>query len=190
MRYHRHAKTHFGRILTYMRQPSVFNGPEITMPKDNIHHGGWEHRDIHNINGMLFVCPIPVSLGLHLDNLGVPQSKATYQALMARSDPPKRPFVLTRSFYAGSQRFGAMWTGDNLGTWEHMAVGVPMVLANGISGMTFSGGESLLSIFLHTIATRLCSRRRWFLWQSGTGFVGSVVSSRSLCAFLPRTCTH
>jgi len=47
---------------------------------------------------------------------------------------PKRPFVLTRSFYAGSQRFGAMWTSDNLGTWEHIAVGVPMVLANGISG--------------------------------------------------------
>ena len=36
-------------------QPSVFNGPEITMPKDNIHYGGWEHRDVHNINGMLFV---------------------------------------------------------------------------------------------------------------------------------------
>ena len=67
---------------------------------------------------------------------------------MARSDPPKRPFVLTRSFYAGSQRFGAMWTGDNLGTWEHMAVGIPMVLANGIAGMTFGGGGCLvLSIF-------------------------------------------
>lgn len=25
------------------------------MPRDNIHHGGWEHRDVHNINGMLFV---------------------------------------------------------------------------------------------------------------------------------------
>lgn len=36
-------------------QPSVFNGPEITMPKDNVHYGGWEHRDVHNINGMLFV---------------------------------------------------------------------------------------------------------------------------------------
>jgi alpha 1,3-glucosidase len=36
-------------------QPSVFNGPEITMPRDNIHYGGWEHRDVHNINGMLFV---------------------------------------------------------------------------------------------------------------------------------------
>lgn len=32
-----------------------------------------------------------------------------------------------------------MWTGDNLGTWEHMAVGVKMVLANGIAGMSFAG---------------------------------------------------
>lgn len=56
-----------------------------------------------------------------------------------------RPFVLTRAFYAGSQRFGAMWTGDNLGTWEHMAVGVKMVLANSIAGMSFSGCESFTS---------------------------------------------
>lgn len=32
-----------------------------------------------------------------------------------------------------------MWTGDNLGTWEHMAVGVKMVLANNIAGFSFSG---------------------------------------------------
>jgi hypothetical protein len=38
-----------------MRQPSVFNGPEITMQKDAVHYGGWEHRDIHNINGMIYV---------------------------------------------------------------------------------------------------------------------------------------
>lgn len=25
------------------------------MQKDNVHHGGWEHRDVHNINGMLYV---------------------------------------------------------------------------------------------------------------------------------------
>lgn len=24
-----------------------------------------------------------------------------------------RPFVLSRAFYAGSQRYGAIWTGDN-----------------------------------------------------------------------------
>lgn len=66
---------------------------------------------------------------------------------MARSNPPKRPFVLTRSFYAGSQRFGAMWTGDNLGTWEHMTVGAQMVLANGIAGMTFCGCKFFLCTF-------------------------------------------
>ncbi|QRW12630.1 glycoside hydrolase family 31 protein [Ceratobasidium sp. AG-Ba] len=109
-------------IWNDMNEPSVFNGPEITMQKDNVHYGGWEHRDVHNINGMLY-------------------HNITAQALKARSDPAKRPFVLTRSFFAGSQRHGAMWTGDNLGTWEHMAVGVKMVLANGIAGMTFAGAD-------------------------------------------------
>ncbi|KAH7906684.1 glycoside hydrolase family 31 protein [Hygrophoropsis aurantiaca] len=109
-------------IWNDMNEPSVFNGPEITMPKDNVHYGGWEHRDVHNINGMLF-------------------TNHTYQAASLRTDPPRRPFVLTRSFYAGSQRFGAMWTGDNLGTWEHMEVGIKMVLANGIGGMPFAGSD-------------------------------------------------
>ena len=38
-----------------MNEPSVFNGPEITMHKDALHHGGVEHRDIHNMYGMLMV---------------------------------------------------------------------------------------------------------------------------------------
>ncbi len=80
------------------------------------------------------------------------QSNLTSQAVMARTDPPKRPFVLTRSFYAGSQRFGAMWTGDNLGTWEHMAVGVKMVLANNIAGFSFAGCTYTLFIRMREIA--------------------------------------
>ena len=38
-----------------MNEPSVFNGLETTMPKDNIHHGNWEHRGLHNLNGLTFV---------------------------------------------------------------------------------------------------------------------------------------
>ena len=117
------------------------------MPRDNIHYGGWEHRDLHNINGMLFVClycssPLPLLTSL--------QHNLTSQAAAARTDPPLRPFVLTRSFFAGSQRFGAMWTGDNLGTWEHMAVGVKMVLANNIAGFSFAGCAFLPSCHLRT----------------------------------------
>ncbi|KZV89419.1 glycoside hydrolase family 31 protein, partial [Exidia glandulosa HHB12029] len=109
-------------IWNDMNEPSVFNGPEITMQKDLIHYGGWEHRDIHNINGMLY-------------------HNATSIAARERTSPEMRPFVLSRSFFAGSQRFGAIWTGDNMGTWEHMAVGIPMVLSNGIAGMTFAGAD-------------------------------------------------
>ena len=38
-----------------MNEPSVFNGPEITMHKDAKHFGGWEHRDVHNIYGTYVV---------------------------------------------------------------------------------------------------------------------------------------
>ena len=38
-----------------MNEPSVFNGPEITMHKDAKHAGGWEARDVHNIYGMYVV---------------------------------------------------------------------------------------------------------------------------------------
>ncbi|KAL2040702.1 hypothetical protein N7G274_006681 [Stereocaulon virgatum] len=105
-----------------MNEPSVFNGPETTMPKDNIHYDNWEHRDLHNINGMTFV-------------------KATYDALIHRDSPVRRPFVLTRSYYAGSQRFGAMWTGDNLAQWSHLAASIPMILTHNIAGFPFSGAD-------------------------------------------------
>jgi alpha 1,3-glucosidase len=110
-------------IWNDMNEPSVFNGPETTMPKDNLHHGNWEHRDIHNLNGLTF-------------------HNATYQALLSRKKGElKRPFVLTRSYYAGSQRLGAMWTGDNQANWEHLAAAFPMILNNGIAGFPFGGAD-------------------------------------------------
>lgn len=113
-------------IWNDMNEPSVFNGPETTMPKDNLHYDNWEHRDVHNLNGMTF-------------------HRATNLALMSRNKDedkkPRRPFVLTRAFFAGSQRFGAMWTGDNQASWEHLGAAVPMILSQGIAGFPFSGAD-------------------------------------------------
>ncbi|GAA5875927.1 hypothetical protein JCM8547_008350 [Rhodosporidiobolus lusitaniae] len=105
-----------------MNEPSVFNGPEITMQKDAVQHGGWEHRDVHNIGGMIY-------------------QNVTMNALTAREEVPKRPFVLGRAYFAGSQRYGAIWTGDNLGTWQHLASTIPMLLSNGISGIVYAGSD-------------------------------------------------
>ncbi|EPE02720.1 glycoside hydrolase family 31 protein [Ophiostoma piceae UAMH 11346] len=110
-------------IWNDMNEPSVFNGPETTMPKDNVHHDGWEHRDVHNLNGMTF-------------------HNATYQALLSRkAGELRRPFILTRSFFAGSQRLGAMWTGDNQASWDHLAAATPMLLSQGIAGFPFAGAD-------------------------------------------------
>jgi alpha 1,3-glucosidase len=65
-----------------MNEPSVFNGPEVTMQKDLRHAGGAEHRDVHNAYGMYY-------------------HAATTAGLATRS-PEQRPFVLSRAFFAGA----------------------------------------------------------------------------------------
>uniref|UniRef100_A0A672N8N3 Glucosidase II alpha subunit n=1 Tax=Sinocyclocheilus grahami TaxID=75366 RepID=A0A672N8N3_SINGR len=104
-----------------MNEPSVFNGPEVTMHKDAL-HGKWEHREIHNIYG-LYV------------------QMATAEGQIQRSGGVERPFVLTRAFFAGSQRFGAVWTGDNAAEWGHLKISIPMCLSLGLVGVSFCGAD-------------------------------------------------
>lgn len=51
----------------------------------------------------------------------------------------KRPFMLTRSGFAGLQRYSAIWTGDNTATEEHMLLGVRLLNSLGVSGVAFTG---------------------------------------------------
>ncbi|KAJ3083850.1 hypothetical protein HK102_000854 [Quaeritorhiza haematococci] len=105
-----------------MNEPSVFSGPEITMPKDNLHHGGWEHRDVHNVYGML-------------------QQRSTFEGQLLRAKSTDRPFVLSRAFFLGVQRYGPIWTGDNFAQWDHLEASVPMLLTLGMSGVPFVGAD-------------------------------------------------
>uniref|UniRef100_A0A8B9G4A4 Neutral alpha-glucosidase AB n=1 Tax=Amazona collaria TaxID=241587 RepID=A0A8B9G4A4_9PSIT len=105
-----------------MNEPSVFSGPEVTMHKDAVHYGGWEHRDVHNLYG-LYV------------------QMATAEGQIQRSGGQHRPFVLSRAFFAGSQRYGAVWTGDNTAEWEHLKISIPMCLSFGLAGLAFCGAD-------------------------------------------------
>ncbi|KAM9066670.1 neutral alpha-glucosidase C isoform 3-T3 [Sarcophilus harrisii] len=105
-----------------MNEPSVFKGPELTMEKNAIHYGNWEHRDLHNVYGFY-------------------QQMATAQGLIQRSKGKERPFVLTRSFFAGSQKYGAVWTGDNVSEWGYLKFSIPMLLTLSVAGIPFCGAD-------------------------------------------------
>jgi alpha-glucosidase len=109
-----------------MNEPSVFNGPDGTMPVTNQHMGGGgllpgPHLEYHNVYGMLMV--------------------SASRAGIQKARPDKRPFVLTRSNFLGGQRYAATWTGDNDSDGSFMKESIPMSLNLGLSGQPFSGPD-------------------------------------------------
>ncbi|EER11093.1 Neutral alpha-glucosidase AB precursor, putative [Perkinsus marinus ATCC 50983] len=106
-----------------MNEPSVFNGPEVSMDRDLIHGGDIEHRDVHNIYGQYF-------------------HRATFEGHAKHRRPGQRPFVLTRSFYVGSHMYGPMWTGDNEASWLHLKAVLPMLVTlSATAGYSFVGAD-------------------------------------------------
>jgi len=109
-----------------MNEPSVFDGPDGTMPEDNMHRGGGvlpadKHLRYHNVYGDLMI-------------------RSSREGIM-KANSGKRPFILSRSGYLGSHRYGATWTGDNKASMEHLKMSIPMVLNLGLSGQPFSGPD-------------------------------------------------
>jgi alpha-glucosidase (family GH31 glycosyl hydrolase) len=116
-----------------MNEPSVFELPGLAMPLDNLHTYKSladpentfqvEHREIHNIYGYC----------MH---------KGTYAGLVKRNPCQNfRPHVLSRSFFAGSQKYTAVWTGDTRATWSYLKATVPMLLSLSLCGISFCGGD-------------------------------------------------
>lgn len=80
----------------------------------------------------------PVSHRTGKNVFGLEMSRATYEGTL-QLFKNKRPFVLTRSGFAGLQRYTAIWTGDNLAKDDHMLLGVRLVNSLGLSGVPFAG---------------------------------------------------
>lgn len=109
-----------------MNEPSVFGGPDDTMPVDNQHRGGGPltpgpHLQYHNVYGMLMV--------------------RSTRAGILEARPDRRPFVLTRSNFLGGQRYAATWTGDNASNETCLEESIPMSLNLGLSGQPFNGPD-------------------------------------------------
>lgn len=107
-----------------MNEPAVMEVPTKTAPLDTRHdYDGHpcSHRKAHNIYGMQMV-------------------RATYEGVK-KYVYPKRPFVITRAAYAGTQRYSSTWTGDNVATWEHLWIANVQVQRMCMSGYSFVGSD-------------------------------------------------
>ncbi len=103
-----------------MNEPASFDGP---LPDDVVMHiydRKTTHKEAHNVYA-------------HFENA------ATYEGLIKLTG--KRPFVITRAAYAGSQKYAAAWTGDNQSTWSHLRLLIPQLCSLGISGFPFVGTD-------------------------------------------------
>ncbi len=107
-----------------MNEPAVFGPAGTTLP-DVVQHDldgrGGDHVEAHNL------------FGLHM-------ARATAEGL-AKLVPGQRILSLTRSGWAGVQRYAGSWTGDNGATWDHLRLTIPMVLGLGLSGVAFTGPD-------------------------------------------------
>ncbi|MCY6490166.1 glycoside hydrolase family 31 protein [Leptolyngbya sp. GGD] len=70
---------------------------------------------------------------------GYNMARASAEGLRQLRD--QRSFVLTRSGFAGIQRWSAVWTGDNQSLWEHLEMSLPMLMNLGLSGVSFVGSD-------------------------------------------------
>lgn len=104
-------------IWNDMNEPASFNGP---LP-DDVQFEYGAHEKVHNIYGHFM-------------------AKATYDGL-AKNDGGKRPFVLTRAAYAGSQKYCGGWTGDNHSIWAHIALSLEQVCNLSVSGLAMCGSD-------------------------------------------------
>lgn len=105
-----------------MNEPAVFE--EGTFPLDVRHDydgNPCSHRKGHNVYGMQM-------------------ARATYHGVK-KFAAPNRPFVITRSGYAGVQRYTSGWTGDNVASWEHLKIANVQCQRLSISGMSFIGSD-------------------------------------------------
>jgi alpha-glucosidase len=107
-----------------MNEPAVMEVPSKTAPLDTRHDydgNPCSHRKAHNIYGMQMV-------------------RATYEGVK-KYVFPKRPFVITRAAYSGTQRYACTWTGDNVATWEHLWIANVQVQRMCMSGYSFVGSD-------------------------------------------------
>lgn len=103
-----------------MNEPASFRGELPLDVQFTDEDRNTTHAAMHNIYGHLM-------------------AKATYEGLKRHDG--RRPFVITRACYSGSQKYTTAWTGDNQSLWDHLRMAIPQMCNMGLSGLVFIGTD-------------------------------------------------
>lgn len=104
-----------------MNEPAAFvSGGDGTLPLGARHAAG-DHFAVHNLYGLWM-------------------TQATDEGLR-RLDPGRRPFLITRSGWAGVCRHAWTWTADVRSDWDSLRQTVAAVVGLGLSGIPYSGSD-------------------------------------------------
>ncbi|MEN8652723.1 glycoside hydrolase family 31 protein [Streptomyces sp. 21So2-11] len=115
----------FSGVWHDMNEPvsfSAFGDP--TLPRSARHDlegRGGDHREAHNVYGLAM-------------------ARAGYEGLR-RLRPDERPFLFSRSGWAGMQRYGGTWSGDVSTGWPGLRASLSLVLGMGLCGVPYSGPD-------------------------------------------------
>ncbi|MFI5641887.1 glycoside hydrolase family 31 protein [Streptomyces goshikiensis] len=115
----------FSGVWHDMNEPVSF-APfgDATLPRSARHAlegAGGDHRAAHNV----------YALGM---------ARAGWEGLV-RLRPDERPFLFSRSGWAGMQRYGGTWSGDVETGWEGLRASLALVLGLGLCGVPYSGPD-------------------------------------------------
>ncbi|MEU3891731.1 glycoside hydrolase family 31 protein [Streptomyces sp. NPDC029041] len=108
-----------------MNEPTSFTAfGESTLPRSARHcleGRGGDHREAHNVYALCM-------------------ARAGFEGLR-RLAPEERPFLFSRSGWAGMQRYGGTWSGDVATGWPGLRASLALVMGLGLCGVPYSGPD-------------------------------------------------
>ncbi|MFE5118980.1 glycoside hydrolase family 31 protein [Streptomyces sp. NPDC056669] len=115
----------FSGVWHDMNEPVSFAAfGETTLPRSARHAlegRGGDHREAHNVYALAM-------------------ARAGYEGL-CELRPDERPFLFSRSGWAGLQRYGGSWSGDVATGWAGLRASLSLVIGLGLSGVPYSGPD-------------------------------------------------
>ncbi|MFD3518266.1 glycoside hydrolase family 31 protein [Streptomyces sp. NPDC058657] len=115
----------FSGVWHDMNEPVAFSPfGDPTLPRSARHAlegRGGDHREAHNVYGLAM-------------------AEAGYEGLR-KLRPTERPFLFSRSGWAGLQRYGGTWSGDVTTGWPGLRASLSLVLGLGLCGVPYSGPD-------------------------------------------------